>query len=143
MALAAADWGCSASRQNGTVSTGLMTFHGLHSLFLKVTLCFHSRKKSIQEEYFFTKTGHSEGTLSYVPGKHLREGLLTNSLCILRDTEIWIQSLWGRFLSCKYSCSDCAVGFGLSQKLLGCLVPRCVCSSWSDQGQQFGKGKEA
>lgn len=84
VALAAADWGCSASRQNGTVSTGLMTFHGLHSLFLKVTLCFHSRKKSIQEEYFFTKTGHSEGTLSYVPGKHLREGLLTNSLCILR-----------------------------------------------------------
>lgn len=141
VALAAADRGCSASRQNETASTGLMTFHGLHSLFLKVTHCFHGSTCSAdrKEEYFLTKTGHSEGTFSYAPGKHLREGLLTNSLCIqsLRG-----QSLQGRFLSCKHSCSDHAVGFGLSQKLLGCLVPSCGCSSCSGQGQQFGKGIE-
>lgn len=38
VALAAADCGCSAPRPSGTASTGLMTFLGLPSLFLKVTL---------------------------------------------------------------------------------------------------------
>lgn len=33
------DHGCSAFRQNEIASTGLMTFHGQHSLFLKVTGC--------------------------------------------------------------------------------------------------------
>lgn len=35
--LTASDRGCSASRQNEIASTGLMTSHGQHSLFLKVT----------------------------------------------------------------------------------------------------------
>lgn len=63
VALAAADRGCSALRPNGTASTGLMTCHGLPSLFLKVThfshgsLCSADRKSvSLQR--------HSEGTFS-------------------------------------------------------------------------------
>lgn len=37
VALTTSDRGC--SRQNEIASTGLMTFHGQHSLFLKVTGC--------------------------------------------------------------------------------------------------------
>jgi len=40
VALATSDRGCSASRQNEIVSTGLMTFHGRHSLFSKVSAVF-------------------------------------------------------------------------------------------------------
>lgn len=41
VALAAADRGCSASRPSGAASTGLMTCHGLPSLFSKVTHSLH------------------------------------------------------------------------------------------------------
>lgn len=86
---------------------------------------------------FFTKTGHFEGTFSCVPGKHLREGILTNSM--------GIQSLRGQSLGFRVSREDFCPANTPAVTVdwdLACHKSSQAAWSHSGQRQQFGKGKE-